>query len=152
MPKNVNAVRRVQDFPPVRTPSRLSGYASPRLCSASPWQARPAAQAEDKKPQPDVVIFTNGDQLTGTVERGMGDSIVFKSDMAGEITIPFAKIKELRSHGEFALIRKDTKTPTTNVQEGHNRLLGQQGHSGQPSHHRNRGPERSRFHHRQEHL
>lgn len=75
--------------------------------------------AQDKpKPEPDVLIFTNGDQLTGTVERGAGDSVVFKSDMAGEITVPFAKIKELRAHGQFALLRKDTKTPTTNVQEG----------------------------------
>lgn len=79
----------------------------------------PALFAQDKpKPEPDVVIFSNGDQLTGTVERGAGDSIVFKSDMAGEITIPYAKIKELRAHGAFALLRKDTKTPTTAVQEG----------------------------------
>jgi hypothetical protein len=78
-----------------------------------------AAFAQDKpKPEPDVLIFTNGDQLTGTVERGAGDSVVFKSDMAGEITVPFAKIKELRTHGQFALLRKDTKTPTTNVLEG----------------------------------
>jgi hypothetical protein len=76
------------------------------------------AKPQTPKPEPDVVVFTNGDQLTGAVERGMGDSIVFKSDMAGEITIPFAKIKELRAHGTFALLRKDTKTPTTNVQEG----------------------------------
>jgi hypothetical protein len=53
----------------------------------------------------------------------MGDSIIFKSDMAGEITIPFAKIKELRSHGAFALLRKeDTKTltakATARIQEG----------------------------------
>ena len=75
--------------------------------------------AQDKpKPEPDVIVFTNGDQLTGTVERGAGDSVVFRSDMAGEITVPFAKIKELRAHGQFALLRKDTKTPTTNVQEG----------------------------------
>ena len=75
--------------------------------------------AQDKpKPEPDVIVFTNGDQLTGTVERGAGDSVVFKSEMAGEITVPFAKIKELRTHGQFALLRKDTKTPTTNVQEG----------------------------------
>ena len=75
--------------------------------------------AQDKqKPEPDVVVFTNGDQLTGVVERGAGDSIVFKSDMAGEITIPYTKIKELRAHGGFALLRKDTKTPVTNVQEG----------------------------------
>ena len=81
--------------------------------------AAPALFAQDKpKPEPDVVVFTNGDQLTGTVERGAGDSIVFKSDMAGEITVPYAKIKELRAHGAFALLRKDTKTPITNVQEG----------------------------------
>jgi hypothetical protein len=77
-------------------------------------QAKPAPP----KPEPDVVVFTNGDQLTGTVERGAGDSVVFKSDMAGEITVPFAKIKELRAHGAFALLRKDTKTPTTDVKEG----------------------------------
>jgi len=77
------------------------------------------AQAKpDPKPEPDVIVFINGDQLTGTVERGAGDSVVFKSDMAGEITVPFAKIKELRAHGQFALLRKDTKTPTTNVQHG----------------------------------
>jgi hypothetical protein len=59
------------------------------------------------KPAPDVVLFTNGDQLTGTLERGAGDSVVFKSDMAGEITIPLAKIKELRTGGSFAVLRKD---------------------------------------------
>jgi hypothetical protein len=75
------------------------------------------AQAKPK-PEPDVIIFTNGDQLTGTVERGAGDSVVFRSDMAGEITVPYAKIKELRAHGAFALLRKDTKTPTTDVKEG----------------------------------
>jgi hypothetical protein len=77
-------------------------------------QARPSAV----KPAPDVIVFTNGDQLTGAVERGEGDSIVFKSDMAGEITVPYAKIKELRAHGSFALLRKDTKTLTMNVREG----------------------------------
>ncbi len=65
-------------------------------------QAAPAA-----KPAPDVVLFTNGDQLTGTVEHGSGNSIVFKSDMAGEITIPLDKVKELHSSGSFAVLRKD---------------------------------------------
>jgi len=71
-----------------------------------------AARAEDKakddkvKPQPDVVVFTNGDQLSGTLERGVGDTIVFKSDVAGELTLPLAKIKELRSTGSYAVLRK----------------------------------------------
>jgi len=66
----------------------------------------PSARAQAKPA--DVIVFTNGDQLTGTLERGAGDSIVFKSDMAGEITIPLAKIKELRTAGSFAVLRKDT--------------------------------------------
>jgi hypothetical protein len=66
------------------------------------------------KPAPDVIVFTNGDQLSGTLVRGVGNSIVFKSDMAGEITVPLEKVKELRSNGNFALLRKGvpiTRTP-----------------------------------------
>ena len=65
------------------------------------------AQAAPKPPS-DVIVFTNGDQLTGTLERGTGNSIVFKSDMAGEITVPLDKIKELHSSAGFAILRKDT--------------------------------------------
>jgi len=67
------------------------------------------AQAAPPAPKPaaDVVIFTNGDQLTGKLERGAGNSIVFKSDMAGEITIPLDKVKELHAAGSFAVLRKD---------------------------------------------
>ena len=79
-------------------------------------QPRTSAQATPPKPSTDVLIFTNGDQLTGNLERGVGDSIIFKSDMAGEITVPLSKIKELRSSGSFAVLRKDTpvtKKPVT---------------------------------------
>jgi hypothetical protein len=67
------------------------------------------AQAKAAAPKPDVIVFTNGDQLTGTIERGVGDSIVFKNDVAGEITIPLSKIKELHSQTNFVIIRKDEK-------------------------------------------
>lgn len=72
------------------------------------------AGAPQDKPAPDVIVFTNGDQLTGTLLRGVGDAVIFKSDMAGEITVPLSKVKELRSSGSFALLRKGehpTKTP-----------------------------------------
>lgn len=67
------------------------------------------AQSAASAPKSDVIVFTNGDQLTGTIERGVSDSIVFKSDTAGEITVPLSKIKELRSHGSFVVVRKDEK-------------------------------------------
>jgi hypothetical protein len=70
------------------------------------------------KPAPDIIIFTNGDQLSGTLERGVGSSVMFKSDMAGEITVPLDKIKELRSTGSFAVLRKDVQPTRANVFPG----------------------------------
>jgi hypothetical protein len=64
------------------------------------------ASAQAPTPAPDVVVFTNGDQLTGTILRGVGDSIVLKSDMAGEVTIPLAKVKEIHSTANFAILPK----------------------------------------------
>jgi len=69
-----------------------------------------AAAPPDQEAKPaDVLVFTNGDQLSGTLERGVGQNIVFKSDMAGEITVPMSKVKELRSNNSFAVIRKNEK-------------------------------------------
>lgn len=81
------------------------------------------AVAQDKQDkQPDTLIFTNGDKLTGTLERAVGDSVVFKSDMAGELTIPYSKIKELNTHESFAVIAKGKritrKTPDAEVPQG----------------------------------
>jgi putative salt-induced outer membrane protein YdiY len=41
----------------------------------------------------DELLFTNGDKLTGKVERVVEGKIVFKSDVAGEVTIDFSKIQ-----------------------------------------------------------
>ena len=70
----------------------------------------PAAKAVKIAPQntPDVLTFTNGDRLTGKLERATGGDVVFKSDMAGELTIPFSKVKELQSGTEFVALRKGT--------------------------------------------
>jgi len=65
------------------------------------------AQVKTPKPPPDVIVFTNGDQLTGQLERGVGNSIVFKSDVAGEITISLDKVKSLSASGSFAVLGKN---------------------------------------------
>ncbi len=77
-------------------------------------QAKPPAP----KPTPDVIVFTNGDQLTGTLERGIGNSIVFRSDVAGEITVTLDKVKELHSSGSFAVLRKDVPVSRKTVTPG----------------------------------
>jgi len=67
------------------------------------------APAATAKPQPDVLIFTDGEKLIGQLESAKGDSIVFKSDMAGEITVAWSKIQELRTSRPFAVIGKNEK-------------------------------------------
>jgi len=57
----------------------------------------------------DVVILMDGEKLIGHVERASGSSVVFKSDMAGQVTIEWSKIRELRSSQKFAAIPKDMK-------------------------------------------
>ena len=60
-------------------------------------------QGQDK-PAPDTLIFVNGEQLTGELERANSDGITFKSAMAGEITVKWSKVKELRSDKNFAVL------------------------------------------------
>ena len=61
------------------------------------------------KPQPDVLIFTDGEKLIGQLKSAKGDSVVFKSDMAGEVTVAWSKIQELRTSHPFAVIGKNAK-------------------------------------------
>jgi Protein of unknown function, DUF481 len=78
------------------------------------------AQAPAAKPAPpaDVLIFANGDQLTGKLDSVTGGNVIFKSDMAGTVTISIDKIKELKSGAEFALLRKGAVPGKTHIPEG----------------------------------
>jgi hypothetical protein len=60
----------------------------------------------DSKPEPDVLIFTNGDKLTGHLVRSAGDKVTFNSEMAGEIIVEWKKIQELHTSEKYAVIRK----------------------------------------------
>src|SRR5271163_2196044 len=76
------------------------------------------AQIAAAKPGPDVIVFTNGDQLTGTLEQATGDSFVFKSDVVGEITVTADKIKELRTAGKFVALKNGEKVTRTSRTPG----------------------------------
>ncbi len=79
----------------------ISAFASAQTPAPTPAPAKP--------PAPDVLIFTNGDQLTGHVVNAAGGNLNFKSDMAGTLSIPFDKIKELRAGdkpAQFAVLKK----------------------------------------------
>ena len=65
--------------------------------------------AQAAKPDPDVVVFPNGEKLIGHFESFTGGSAKFKSDTLGEITIDLSKVQELHSSQKFAVIKKDVK-------------------------------------------
>jgi hypothetical protein len=65
--------------------------------------------AQAPKPEPDVVVFANGEKLIGHFESFAGGSAKFKSDTVGEVTIDLSKVQELHTSEKFAVIRKNVK-------------------------------------------
>lgn len=63
----------------------------------------------NKNTDPDVLVFLDGEKLIGHLEKSIGSSVTFKSDMAGEVTVDWSKVKELHSAQKFAVVKKDIK-------------------------------------------
>jgi hypothetical protein len=89
-------------------------FALPAHSQSTP--AKPAAAA------PDVLTFTNGDQLTGKLLHAINGSVTFHSDMAGDVTVTWDKIKSIKSAQEFAVIEQGQhvtrKTADTAIPQG----------------------------------
>lgn len=64
------------------------------------------AVAQTKTPPPDEIVFTNGDKLLGHFVRATGAQVTFKSDILGDLTIDWKKVKELRTSAKVAVIPK----------------------------------------------
>lgn len=83
--------------------------------------ARPAGKgkaAKNAKGATDVLVFANGDQLTGKLQSVTAGNIVFESEMAGTLTISVDKVKELRSGAQFAVLRKGAPVDKNSVPVG----------------------------------
>lgn len=70
------------------------------LFPAPPTRAADAAA----KPQPDVLVFANGDKLNGKLDHEAGGSVFFASDNAGTVEVPWAKLKGVHTEEPFAVI------------------------------------------------
>ncbi len=71
---------------------------------------KPVEPATKKEPEiKEELILKNGDRLTGQLLNSTGTEIKFKSDLAGEVTVKWENIKELKSSREFAVVPKDVK-------------------------------------------
>jgi hypothetical protein len=80
------------------------------------------AQSAPSAPAPDVIIFTNGDQLTGKLLREVSGSVTFHSDIAGDVTVTWDKIKSIHTSQQFAVIQQgqhvNPKTADGNIAQG----------------------------------
>jgi hypothetical protein len=61
------------------------------------------------KPEPDVLLFTDGERLTGHFVRSSGSSLTFHSDALGDITVDWSKVKEIQSSAKVAVIPKGVR-------------------------------------------
>jgi hypothetical protein len=80
--------------------------------TAAPAQVAAKATAKGRTATPAIkeeLILINGDRLTGTLSNSTGEAIKFKSDLAGEVTVLWSNVKELKSNRDFAVIPKDIK-------------------------------------------
>jgi hypothetical protein len=92
------------------------------LASCSLVFALPAHAQSKSAPAPDVIVFTNGDKLSGKLLREVGGTVTFHSDVAGDINVTWDKIKSLQTSQNFAVIRQgqevSRKTPESEVPKG----------------------------------
>ena len=76
-----------------------------RLLASCLFLALPTRAADTPaKPQPDLLVFSNGDKLTGKLDYEAGGTVYFASDNAGTIKVPWSKLKELHTEAQFAVI------------------------------------------------
>lgn len=68
------------------------------------------------------MVLTDGERLQGKFESSKGSSVKFKSDVLGELTVDWSKIKELHTAQPYAVIPKDAKlnrkTDTSKIPQG----------------------------------
>ncbi|HEY0161107.1 MAG TPA: DUF481 domain-containing protein [Edaphobacter sp.] len=80
------------------------------LLSGTTSRASEPAPSTPEQPAPDVLVFINGDQMTGKLMHSTGDTVTFHTDMAGDLTVSWSKVKELRSQRKFVVLGKENRS------------------------------------------
>ena len=66
----------------------------------------PGLAQSEAKPEPDVLIFANGEKLVGKLVRSNGSTVTFHSDSLGDVKADWSKIRELHSAQKFVVVAK----------------------------------------------
>lgn len=90
----------------------LLAHASPKK-KKTPKSALPAKAPADA--QPDVLVFLNGDKLTGHLVKADATNVYFATDEAGQVTVPWTKIQSFQTVKPFAVISKQSKVQRKHV-------------------------------------
>lgn len=83
----------------------------PLCCLVLAAMSLTAFAADTPKPttSSDVVTFVNGEQMSGQLLKVADGKIFFHSEMVGDVSFEWAKIKELKTAKPFAVIAKGAK-------------------------------------------
>ena len=85
----------------------LIGLAPALATPKSKKSVSKSAPKASAKAQPDVLVFLNGDRITGNLVKADGANIYFATDEAGQVTVPWAKIKSFETSKRFAVLTKN---------------------------------------------
>ncbi len=66
----------------------------------------PSAASHTPSPALDTITFTNGDRLTGTLVRAVGNEVLFHSEVLGDLTVKWDKIRELHTGSRLIVLPK----------------------------------------------
>jgi hypothetical protein len=55
----------------------------------------------------DQIVLKNGDRLTGTIEKSDDKSLVMKTEFAGEVTVQWPAIQDIKSEQRLHVALKD---------------------------------------------
>jgi hypothetical protein len=108
-------VRKVGSCPGGRSRPALAATLFLVLMTAPSVLAQTTAKKPENSPTKkeaeikEELTLTNGDKLTGQLLNSTGTEIKFKSDLAGEVTVKWENVKELKSKRDFAIVPKDVK-------------------------------------------
>jgi hypothetical protein len=64
----------------------------------------PAANVPKLSPLKDTIVLEDGDTVTGVLEREVSGKTYLKSDELGELSIPWARIKTLRTRNGYVVL------------------------------------------------
>jgi hypothetical protein len=87
------------------------------------------ARAADSKPEPDVLILIDDERVVGHFVGSSGGSLSFKSDLLGDLTADWSKVKSVQAVGQYAVLGKDvnlrTHADTSSIPQGSLEVAGQ---------------------------